>query len=46
MINSSLTPSFTDTTVTSGQTYYYVVTEIDTSGNQSTYSIQASAVVP
>jgi fibronectin type 3 domain-containing protein len=46
MINSSLTPSFTDTTVTSGQTYYYVVTEIDTSGNQSIYSNQASAVIP
>ena len=46
MINSSLTPSFTDTTVTSGQTYYYVVTEIDTSGNQSTYSNEATAVIP
>jgi len=46
VINSSLTPSFTDTTVTSGQTYYYVVTEIDTSGNQSIYSDQASAVIP
>jgi len=46
MINASLTPSFTDTTVTSGQTYYYVVTEIDASGNQSIYSNQASAVIP
>jgi len=46
VINSSLTPSFTDTTVTSGQTYYYVVTEIDTSGDQSIYSDQASAVIP
>ena len=46
MINSSLTPSFTDTTVTSGQTYYYVVTEIDTSDNWSTYSNQATAVIP
>lgn len=45
-INSSLTAAFTDNTVTSGQTYYYVVTEIDTSGNQSTYSNEASAVVP
>jgi fibronectin type 3 domain-containing protein len=46
MINSSLTPSLTDTTVTSGQTYYYVVTEIDTFGNHSTYSNEATAVIP
>jgi fibronectin type 3 domain-containing protein len=46
MINSSLTPAFTDNNIASGQTYYYVVTEIDSSGNQSTYSNQATAVVP
>jgi hypothetical protein len=46
MINSSLTPSFTDTTVAPGQTYYYVVTEIDTSGNQSAYSNEVTAVIP
>ena len=46
MINSSLVPSFKDTTVTSGQTYYYVVTEIGTSGNQSPYSNQVTAVIP
>jgi HYDIN/CFA65/VesB family protein/centrosomal CEP192-like protein len=46
MISSSLTPAFTDNNVTSGQTYYYVVTEIDATGNQSTYSNQATAAVP
>jgi HYDIN/CFA65/VesB-like, Ig-like domain/Cep192 domain 4/Transmembrane protein 131-like N-terminal len=46
MINSSLTPAFTDNTVAASQTYYYVVTEIDSSGNQSNYSNQATAVVP
>ena len=45
-INSSLTPFFTDTSVTSGQTYYYVVTEFDSSGTQSGYSNQAAANVP
>jgi fibronectin type 3 domain-containing protein len=45
-VNSSLTPSFTDTSVTSGQTYYYVVTEADSSGAQSIYSNEAAAPVP
>jgi hypothetical protein len=45
-INSSLTPSFTDTSLTPGQTYYYVVTEVDSSGVESTYSNEAAAPVP
>ena len=45
-INSSLTPSFTDTNITSGQTYFYVVTEVDSSGTQSTYSNEAAARIP
>lgn len=45
-INSSLTPSFTDTSVTSGQTYYYVVTEVDSSGAESAYSNEAAAPLP
>ena len=46
-INSSLTPSFADTTsLTSGQTYYYVVTEVNSSGVESPYSNEAAAPVP
>jgi len=45
-INSSLTPSYADTSVTSGQTYYYVVTEVDSSGAESTYSNEAAAPIP
>jgi len=47
-MNSSLlaTTSYTDTTVASGQTYYYVATDVDASGNESTYSNVASAVIP
>jgi fibronectin type 3 domain-containing protein len=36
---------FTDTGVHSGQTYYYVVTSVDSSNVESVYSGQASAVV-
>lgn len=45
-INSSLTPSFPDTNVTSGQAYYYVVTEVDSSGAESAYSNEAAATLP
>jgi archaellum component FlaF (FlaF/FlaG flagellin family) len=47
-LNSSLVASvqYTDTTVTSGQTYYYVVTAVDSSDVESTYSNQATAVIP
>ncbi|HJT71395.1 MAG TPA: choice-of-anchor D domain-containing protein [Terriglobales bacterium] len=47
-LNSSLVAgtSFTDTTVQSGQTYYYVVTAVDSSGVESAYSNQASATIP
>lgn len=38
--------TYTDSNVTSGQTYYYVATEIDTSGNESAYSTQVSATIP
>jgi hypothetical protein len=37
---------FTDTGVQSGQTYYYVVTSVDSSNVESVYSGQASAIVP
>jgi len=38
--------TFTDTNVQSGQTYYYVVTAVDSNGVESVYSNQASATIP
>jgi fibronectin type 3 domain-containing protein len=38
--------SYSDSNVTAGQTYYYVLTSVDSSGNESTDSNQASAAVP
>lgn len=40
------TPSYTDTTVQSGKTYYYVVTAVDSNSAESAYSVQASAIIP
>lgn len=40
------TTSYTDTTVQSGQTYYYVATAVNTSNVESVYSNQATANVP
>jgi hypothetical protein len=47
-INSGLdsTTSYTDTLVQAGQTYYYVVTAVDGSGNESAYSNETSATIP
>ncbi len=47
-INSNLdaTPYDTDSTVVGGQTYYYVVTAVDSSGTESGYSTQTQAVIP
>lgn len=47
-INSALIPSltYTDTTVSSGATYFYVSTAVDASGNESINSNEASAVIP
>ncbi|MBN1787891.1 MAG: hypothetical protein JW806_05790 [Sedimentisphaerales bacterium] len=44
-LNGSLlsTSDYVDNTVTNGTTYYYVVTAVDTSSNESTYSDEASA---
>lgn len=44
-VNTSLLtgPSFTGTGLTNGTTYYFVVTAVDTSGNESTASDEASA---
>jgi fibronectin type 3 domain-containing protein len=48
MINPSLdgTTAYTDNTVVSGQTYYYVTTAVDASGHESGYSNQTQAVIP
>jgi fibronectin type 3 domain-containing protein len=36
----------TDSSVQSGQTYYYVVTAVDSSANESSYSNEVQAVIP
>ena len=48
IVNSSLdgTTAYTDNTVASGQTYYYVATAVDGNSNESAYSTEAQAVVP
>jgi fibronectin type 3 domain-containing protein len=38
--------SFTDSTVVAGQTYYYVSTAVDSSGDEIGYSNQIQEVVP
>ncbi len=38
--------NYTDSTVQNGVTYYYVTTAVDSSGNESTYSNEASANIP
>jgi hypothetical protein len=47
-VNSSLDPTttFTDSTVASGQTYYYSATSVSDSGEESGYSTAVVAVVP
>jgi hypothetical protein len=47
-LNSSLisNTTFVDGTVSAGQAYYYVITAVDGSGNESAYSTQVTAVVP
>jgi len=38
--------SYTDTAVQAGQTYYFVVTSVDSSNMESAYSAEVSALVP
>jgi fibronectin type 3 domain-containing protein len=38
--------TYMDRTVGAGQTYYYVATAVDSNNDESTFSTQASAVVP
>ncbi len=48
LLNSTLlsTISYSDSTVQSGQAYYYVTTAVSTTGMESAYSNQVEAVVP
>ena len=43
---SSGSTTYKDTSVQPGQTYYYVGTAVDVSGNESSYSNQATATIP
>ncbi len=47
-LNSPLVTSttYTDTTVVASQTYFYVGTSVDSSGNETAYSSQVSATIP
>lgn len=47
-INTALDSStnYTDSTVSSGTTYYYVATEVNAEGQESAYSNEVQAVVP
>ena len=47
-INSALDGStaYTDSGVLAGQTYYYVTTAVDSTGAESVYSNQVTAVIP
>jgi hypothetical protein len=40
------TTTYTDSTVQSGVTYYYVVTAVDSAGNESSFSNQSMAGIP
>jgi hypothetical protein len=48
IVDSSLVTimNYTDSAVTSGHTYYYVVTAVDASGNESINSNEAAAIIP
>ena len=39
-------PRYSDTTVSSGKTYYYVVTSVDAAGHESGFSAEIKATVP
>ena len=38
--------SYTDSSVQAGQTYYFVVTSVDSSNVESAYSAEVSALIP
>jgi hypothetical protein len=43
---SDVITSYTDTSVTAGQTYYYLTTAVDNQGVESTYSNEVTATIP
>jgi fibronectin type 3 domain-containing protein len=43
---ADITSNYADSTVQSGQTYYYVVTQLDSTGMESGYSSPVTAVIP
>jgi uncharacterized protein (DUF58 family) len=47
-VNSGVdgTLSYSDTSVQNGQTYFYVTTAVDATGQESAYSTEVSAVIP
>ena len=45
-VNSTVATSYADSSVQSGQTYYYVVTGLDSTGTESGYSSPVAAVIP
>jgi hypothetical protein len=46
VINAGTGPQYVDTGLTSGQTYFYVVSAVSTSGVESVFSNEATVVVP
>jgi hypothetical protein len=42
----STTPAYTDSSVQSGQTYFYVVTAVNSSNQESLYSSEVAAIIP
>ena len=46
VVSANSGTTFVDASVQSGQTYFYVVTAVDTSGTESAYSNQVQAVIP
>jgi fibronectin type 3 domain-containing protein len=47
LTSSVVTPmTYTDSTVTSGATYYYAVTAVSSTGAESSYSTPVQAIVP
>ena len=46
LLNSASGATYTDSTVQSGQTYYYAVTSVDSAGVESGYSNVAVAIIP
>jgi fibronectin type 3 domain-containing protein len=48
IVNSALIPttSYADNSVAAGQTYYYVATEVNSAGVESSYSSEVSVAVP